>query len=998
MIDKCDKCARNGQICNGERPCQNCKFFPLYFPYGQQPPDRCVGYTVGTGNCNSERPCNVCRNHYQKKFCLYEDTERLLILRYPVKETEIEQCAKAPDSCRSCRTVELEYKKRASLGRKSVSIPCGTRVPDTPCLPCVRNKAYIAWCTWDEEGLSTKIPTQPWSIVTGDDGIDFAVLDTSFRSWTKTEISQALAPGGRLAGYYAPSQASDRNLSRHIQNQGKAVRPTDDYEYIEGHLHTGSAFLHPRREAEREALTAYNSLFPYGADVIPTSGVDLQCAFNAIINSLQSMRDQGVQVPVPTLTELQDIFDDVNFQSEMRAFETGFVNAERRNYRVDQAGGVINWWASIFHNTSLRMGWVVDERRPWLTPFQDLLDIGQPPIYFFIHNNTTGDEGMNHFSGLRPRPEKIPIDPALLQELSPEHDSEDDDNQSEIIQLNDISIRDTTKASRKKISAWQFTGLAKALDLVDLAHSPPPESRTEALSAPDATHWALSMNTEYSSLVDNNVLLETVLPADKQAITVKWVFKRKLNRQGEIEKWKSRLVARGFQQIEGVDFYESYAPVAKHSSYRVLFTISARKAWHVMQMDAVTAFLNSNLEEEVYIRSIPGYPVQKGHVFRLRKALYGLKQASRAWYLLLLKNLIDMGWRMSSNDDCVFVHDELSIYLLLWVDDFIFFGPNRDNITDRQRALASVFKMTDIGDCSWVLGMHIDKTANGIHVDQAQYIMQRLQRYGYPSHVHASMPMNPKQKLAKYGEATTQSSFPPGETYVPPATDEFRRLYQSKVSTLNYSATISRPDIAYAVSTVARYNANPQQAHMDAVDHLFTYTFGTRDVGLRFTSLEKLELVGFVDSDFAGCVDSRQSTTGYIFLFGGTAIAWKSARQTITATSTCEAEYIALGHATKEAMFLRNFINNLNIPGEQPIVSTSIYIDNDAAHSVATSVGSSSKLRHLETGYHFVREKIAEGVIHLLRVDSEHNIADMLTKALHGPRLQYLCDLAGIKV
>ena len=213
---------------------------------------------------------------------------------------------------------------------------------------------------------------------------------------------------------------------------------------------------------------------------------------------------------------------------------------------------------------------------------------------------------------------------------------------------------------------------------------------------------------------------------------------------------------------------------------------------------------------------------------------------------------------------------------------------------------------------------------------------------------------------------------------------------------MNYAATLTRPDIAYAVSAVGRYNSNPTQSHMDAVDHIFAYLAATASKGPTYRRSATLNLEGYVDSDFAGCPDTRKSTTGWIFLLGGTAISWKSKRQTINTTSTCEAEYVALSEAAKEAMYLRNFINDLEIPELAHISTVPIHIDNDSAHTVATNIGQSSRLKHLEVSYHFVREKIADGNIRLIRVDSEHNIADMLTKPLHGPRLEYLCGLAGI--
>jgi hypothetical protein len=1022
LIDKCDPCARKGKRCNGGTPCDSCKRYQKCFPYGTEPPKRCTSCdNTIPYDCNGERPCQICLNNSHDKYCSEFDFENLRIIRYPAAEAEVKACQGNPNICRACWTLArkevMKAIKRSNSKdsqaavdiriEKLAALHCNDSIDHTPCVSCIKNKAGVAWCTRDGNGISIKVPTAPWYLQQTSLGQEVLALDVGFRSWTKEEIKSALSKGGRYAGRYTQSELSDKKLnSGRRKDAERVVGKPQTLKAVAGYQQTSSTFQHPRREAEQEATAAFNSLFPHGHDIIPTLGTGLQCAFYAMINSLQDMKDRGVNVPVPSLEDLQEVFDDANFQAQLREFETDFVEAERQNYRVDQAGAVLNWWASIYYGESLRLGWIVNQRKPWLTPFQDLLESGEQPTYVFIHNNSTGAEGLNHFSGLKPRPQKPVPQPVVDHdedddgENGPDGDDDDitdDSDKDEIIDLGDISVRDTTKQSRKRISTFKFTGLVKALDLIELAHAPPPEYRAHALRAPDAEEWVASMDAEYASLLENNVLFEIILPEGKHAITVKWVYKRKLDEEGRISKWKSRIVARGFQQIEGVDYHESYAPVAKHSSYRVLFAVSAKLGWHILQMDAVTAFLNSELEEEVYIRSIPGYPTKKGHVYQLKKALYGLKQASRAWYLLLVKALKDMGWRTSRYDDCMFIHDEACVYMLLWVDDFIFFGPDKVLITDLQRRLSACFKMTDMGNCSWVLGMHIQQDGNGIHVSQEQYITQRAQKYKYYEAPRVTTPMNPKLRLAKHGNAEPNDAFPPPDVVALSAPDDFRTLYQSINGTLNYSATITRPDMAYAVSVTSRFNSNPLQDHMDALGQVFEYNLNTKSVGLFFHKNGELDLAGWVDSDFAGCPDSRKSTTGWIFLLGGTAVSWKSKRQTITTTSTCEAEYVALGDAAKEAMYLKNLLNDLRIPGTGPFTSIPIRIDNDAAHSVATSVGQSSRLKHLEIAYHFVREKIADEEIHLVRVDSEHNIADMLTKALHGPRLEYLRRLAGMQ-
>ena len=296
-------------------------------------------------------------------------------------------------------------------------------------------------------------------------------------------------------------------------------------------------------------------------------------------------------------------------------------------------------------------------------------------------------------------------------------DDLDEDDIDGVIDLGDIVIKDTARASRTKLQAFQFAGLTALLDLIELASMPEPNTLTEVKRMPDAEQWMKAVNTEYTSQIHNHTWQETELVVDKKPISVRWVFKRKIGPDGSVVKWKARMVVRGFEQVEGTDYDESYALVAKHTSYRFMFALAAKLGWQIHMMDVITAFLNSPLQEEVYIRAPPGFPLAKGKVLRLLRALYGLRQASRAWYLKLTSELRKQGWRTSRWDECVFIHDKVQVVLLVWVDDFIFFGKSEMNIVNRKNALLLVFDMTDDGQGSYVLGMHIRNKTDSLHVN-----------------------------------------------------------------------------------------------------------------------------------------------------------------------------------------------------------------------------------------------------------------------------------------
>ena len=711
-VDKCDKCAKKKLYCNGERPCNNCKFKGHCIPFGTKKPEKCSRCASSSRDCVG-RPCVTCQKE-GLDYCTEYDTEDLILLKYPISKKALDACAKRPEECRGCRKQMKTYRKR---GMNPTVIQCGPRLPGTPCLRCIKNKHVYGFCSWDEDDTLVKVPTAPWFVVEDEDGHETAVLDTTYKSWTKEQIREALSRGGIFSTTRTQSQLEDANALRrtHKDRLIEGIVVDDGEETQSGRKRRRiapsiqSTFIAPTSEAQQEAWAAFQSLFPNGVDTIPTDSTGLQCAFYAVINSLQSMSDRGINVPVSTLSDLQEVYNDQNFQTELRAYEVGYANAGQHTYRIDQVGVVINWWATIFHNTPLRLGWVLSARRPILTAYQDLLDTDIEPTYVFIHNDSRGrDEDLNHFSGLRPRSVPIPIDPALLQDPTNEEDRDADDPpnnaEDDIIDIGDISVRDSGKATRAKLDAFRFAGLT----ITDLASLPTPNTYTEAKRAPDAKKWIEATEREYSGLVENNTWTETTLPPGKQAITVRWVYTRKLGPDGNITKWKARMVARGFQQIEGVDYFDSYAPVAKHSSYRILFAIAAALGWHMMQTDITSAFLNSSLKEEVYIRPPPGYPCAKGVVLKLGKALYGLKQASRAWYLTLVAELKKLGWRVSRYDDCVFIHKKLNLFLLVWVDDFIFLGLSVDSIKSQIESLSLLFKMTDEGICTWYLGMNIE--------------------------------------------------------------------------------------------------------------------------------------------------------------------------------------------------------------------------------------------------------------------------------------------------
>ena len=498
---------------------------------------------------------------------------------------------------------------------------------------------------------------------------------------------------------------------------------------------------------------------------------------------------------------------------------------------------------------------------------------------------------------------------------------------------------------------------------------PEPHNRKTALASTEWYQWKEAMQEEYDSLLENKTWAVVDRPANRKVLTGRWVFKRKLGSDGEVARHKARFVVRGFSQIYGLDFDETYASVVKSASYRILFALQARYGWKCHQMDIKTAFLNGDLEHEIFVEPPDGYPETKGRVLKLCKSLYGLKQAPRQWYFKLRTFLEENRWRVSNFDPSVFIKDDENLIMEVYVDDINIFGQNEDRIIAVKRQLASRFNMTDLGLCAYYLGMHVHQEANGdVHLHQESYIQQILNRYELQDIHPRKTPMRTSPKLIKNDG--------------PPRALDFQRQYQSKVGALNYAMVVTRPDIAEAVGVVSRFCANPTGEHMKAVDDIYAYLKYTPDLGLHFKrDGADRELHAYVDADWAGCPDTRRSTTGYVVKLAGSPVSWSSRRQRTVAMSTCEAEYVAGYKAAQEIIWIQNMINDLRIEGLEA-TSTPLLIDNNAALKLTRNPELHDRTKHIELKYHFLREMTLSGRIDTQRVGTKDNLADLLTKPL----------------
>ena len=455
--------------------------------------------------------------------------------------------------------------------------------------------------------------------------------------------------------------------------------------------------------------------------------------------------------------------------------------------------------------------------------------------------------------------------------------------------------------------------IAKAFKAVVKGNWKWPRNYREAMNAEDAKQWEAAMQREYDSIMKNGTW--TLVPRPKGAKVVKsrWVLRIKdVNNL-----YKARFCAKGFTQRWGEDYDETFAPVAKYASIRILFALLAgRKNTKIHQMDVNTAFLNSILDEVVYVEQPEGFeiPGKEDYVCLLRKALYGLKQSPRAWFQLIATVLVDFDFQQCESDPCIFIHKNANgecTYIALYVDDLIIAGDNEDDISTIKRRLSERFDMKDLGIASQFLGMEIEYGNDGsIKIHQNSYIQQLLDRHGMGDSTPVTTPLDTSVKLSSITK--DEASADPKE-------------FASIVGGLMFAACVTRPDIMCAVGQLSQFLNNPSSKHLHAAKRVLRYLRGTSMLGITYRP-PPMRLQGYSDADWAGDMDTRRSTTGYVVMLNNGAVAWKSRRQPTVALSTMESEYMALTEATKELKWIRTLLaelgyskgNNKNSDGRIP--------------------------------------------------------------------------------
>ena len=503
-----------------------------------------------------------------------------------------------------------------------------------------------------------------------------------------------------------------------------------------------------------------------------------------------------------------------------------------------------------------------------------------------------------------------------------------------------------------------------------------PNNIDEAMAVPE---WRQAVMEEMAALNGNNTWDVVNLPKGKKPVGCKWVFTPKYNADGSLEKYKARLVAKGFSQVYGMDYTETFAPVAKLNTVRILMSLAANLDWPLHQLDVKNAFLNGDLKEEVYMRMPPGFPGTNGkQVCKLKKSLYGLKQSPRAWFEKFTRVLKRQGYKQGQSDHTLFFKhngDKITV-LAVYVDDIILTGDDDVEIRQIKEALAREFKIKDLGEMKYFLGMEVARSKQGIYISQRKYILDLLNETGMLGCPPSDTPIR-ADKISD-------------EVNLGKAVDMGK--YQRMVGKLIYLAH-TRPDIAFAVSMVSQHSHDPKQKHLDEVYRILRYLKGSPGRGLLFKKTDKQGVEIFTDADWAGDKEDRKSTSGYATFVWGNLVTWRSKKQTVVARSSAEAEFRAVALGICEGIWIKRVLEELRMNFDLPI---KMYCDNMAAISICHNPVQHDRTKHVEIDRHFIREKIDDGIINLKYIPSREQIGDVFTKGLSKDKFEYFIGKLGM--
>ncbi|PKU79468.1 Retrovirus-related Pol polyprotein from transposon TNT 1-94 [Dendrobium catenatum] len=497
-----------------------------------------------------------------------------------------------------------------------------------------------------------------------------------------------------------------------------------------------------------------------------------------------------------------------------------------------------------------------------------------------------------------------------------------------------------------------------------------PSCYTEAVKY---SHWRQAMSSEFMALQSQGTWHLTPPPSHTPVLGCRWTFKTKLNPDGTVNRYKARLVAQGFCQEKGVNYQQTFSPVAKMPTIRVLLIISLHRGWPIHQFDINNAFLHGDLQKDVYMKQPQGFidPQQPNHVCKLRKALYGLKQAPRQWFHKHTSFLQAFGFHFSKADPSLLIYDknDTQLYLLIYVDDILISGNNKHTLQQLLAQLRQTFSLKQLDNANLFLGIQIQTTATGLFLHQAHYARDIIHSAGLDSSKPVITPISLKEI----------KSLTDSQPYDNPT------FYRQIAGSLQY-LTVTRPDIAFATNIICQHMHSPTIFDFKRLKRLIRYIKGTQSHGMQI-SKGALTLTAYADADWASNSEDRKSISGFCAYLGPNLISWSVKKQSTVAKSSTEAEYRALAAVTSDVIWLRRLLNDFKATQLAP---TQIMCDNVSAIALANNPVFHARTKHIEIDHHFISDHITRRTISLNHISSVDQPADILTKPLTGERFTNL--------
>lgn len=520
--------------------------------------------------------------------------------------------------------------------------------------------------------------------------------------------------------------------------------------------------------------------------------------------------------------------------------------------------------------------------------------------------------------------------------------------------------------------------VAYALNAENYIDADIPESVDDLVNHPDKDLWKSAMKEELEAMKRNNTWSLVDLPPGRSAINCKWVFSLKRNQHGHITRYRARLVAKGCSQRKGLDFNETYSPVVKLTTLRILLSIANEYKFPIHQMDFKTAFLNGDLSETIYMKQPPGCK-DNDKVCKLNKTIYGLKQSSREWYHNLTNILLQEGFNAGESDKCLFtkIKDKILIYVLIYVDDLLLISNNLNEMSLVKQSLSKAFEMKDMGEIKLFLGINIDRDIENrtLTLSQSNFIERLLIKFNMNNCKVKSTPIETNLKL-KLGMGTPLEAKP----------------YRELIGCLTYLAVTTRADISFAVSYFSRFQSQPTEETWSHLKRILRYLKKTPDLKLVYSSVSTKFLEAYSDSDWASEINTRKSTSGCVIKVFGNLVQWASRKQNSVALSSCEAEYVALSSTITEVLWVQKVLFDLGFQLDGP---TEIFEDNQSVIFVANQDKCENKLKHIDIKLSFVQDIVRKNLVKISYVESKLQQADIFTKGLNTVQFNKILSLLG---